>query len=551
MLNLLSNNLTTFISYYTILITLVLTPLSNKDAMIVPKVVLLIILFFLVFPIFLSNIRRSLNTQKKFKVFGPFFLFTILLVSILISSSSPIEQQLFGRGGRGLGLFTILTTCLILVIVSTYGESNSQAITKGLVVSAFVSSSYALLQSYGIDFYEWETRTNGIVGTLGNPNFQASFAAMATLPTIVFFWKKKDLKNVLILIFILIFYVNVLLRNNSTQGYIGLIISLIFFFLTYIWYKNKLVFWIACTFSSFIGFLAIIGMIGKGPLSDFLYKISIQSRGDFWRSAFETAQNNPLLGIGIDSFGDYFLKYRDEITISHPWAEFTDNAHNYYLEFAATGGFLFAMMFIVLQIFTAYCVFSFLKSQKSFNSRFSVMASAYFVYLAQSVISPGNIAIMLWGSIISGWIIFKRVNLNTNIANSKEKYILKPLTKISVALSLIVGLTLSYPYFRADQLQLTAMKTGNGDLAIKSAKMFPESTTRYATIIRGLYDSNLYDSALELSRHAVEFNPQSANLWAFILINPNAPIVEREKARLKIVSLDPLNLQARNFKLQS
>ena len=110
------------------------------------------------------------------------------------------------------------------------------------------------------------------------------------------------------------------------------------------------------------------------------------------------------------------------------------------------------------------------------------------------------------------------------------------------------AIALSYPYFRADQFQLSAMKSGNGDLAIKSAKMFPESTIRYATIIRALYDSGLYDSALVLSKDAVKFNPNSANLWALILINPIAPRSEREDARLRIIDLDPLNPQARNFK---
>jgi hypothetical protein len=77
--------------------------------------------------------------------------------------------------------------------------------------------------------------------------------------------------------------------------------------------------------------------------------------------------------------------------------------------------------------------------------------------------------------------------------------------------------------------------------------MFPESTTRYAVIIRGLYDSGLYGPSLELSRDAVRFNPNSANLWALILINPSASLAEREAAKLRIIELDPLNLQARNF----
>jgi O-antigen ligase len=548
MFSLISNNLTTFITYYSVLVTLIMAPFSNKDALIVPKVCLVLILLFTVTPILISNLKLKINSLKRSYFLQAILAFIILLILIMIFSAAPIEQQFFGRGGRGLGFITIISACLVLVAVSFFGEDKIQTIIKGLVLSAFLSSSYALLQSYGVDFYEWDTRTNGVVGTLGNPNFQASFAAMAILPTLVFFWK-KDLKHLVILILISIFYLNVLIRNSSTQGYLGLIIALIVFYLLYSWYKSKFLFWSVLSFSLLLGFLTIIGMVNKGPFSKYFYKVSIQSRGDFWRSAIETAQSNSLFGIGIDSFGDFFLKYRDETAVSHPWAEFTDNAHNYYLEFAATGGILFALFFIALQFFIIYCVYSYVNQKKSFDSKFTAMVSAWSVYLAQSFISPGNISIILWGSIISGWIISTRINFMGNMDYSKQKFTVKPLTKNLVVLSMCVAITLSFPFFRADQLQLSAMKSGNGDLAIKSAKMFPESTIRYATIIRGLYDSGLYDAALVLSRDAVKFNPNSANLWALILINPIAPRSEREDAKLRIINLDPLNLQSRNFKI--
>jgi O-antigen ligase len=548
MLSLISNNLVTFISYYSVLITLIITPFSSKDAVIVPKVALVLFLLFIITPIFFNNIKqKEISVRKAYFLFG-FLIFAILVFLILIFSAAPIEQQLYGRGGRGLGLFTIFTACMVLITVSFFGEDKSKSIIKGLVISAFFSSSYSLLQSYGVDFYEWETRTNGVIGTLGNPNFQASFAAMAVIPTLVLFWK-KDLLQKASLIPISIFYLIVLFRNNSTQGYLGLIIALSVFVLFYSWYRNKLFFWSILSFSSILGFLTVIAMINKGPFSQYFYKISIQSRGDFWRSAIETAQSNPLLGIGIDSFGDFFLKYRDETAVSHPWAEFTDNAHNYFLELAATGGFLLATLFVTLQVFIFYCIYSHTKRQKSFDPKFTAMVSAWSVYLAQSFISPGNISIILWGSIISGWIISTRIKVFTNQGQPIKKFTVSLRTRSLFTLSIVVAIAFAYPYFRADQMQFKAMKSGDGDLAIQSAKMFPESTTRYAVIIRGLYDSGLYSPALELSRDAVRFNPNSANLWALILINPSAPLAEREAAKLRIIELDPLNLQARNFNL--
>ena len=93
----------------------------------------------------------------------------------------------------------------------------------------------------------------------------------------------------------------------------------------------------------------------------------------------------------------------------------------------------------------------------------------------------------------------------------------------------------------ADRLQLNAMNKGDGDLAIKVAKMFPESVVRYSTLSRALLESGLPLPALDLARSAVEFNPNSPALWALILIDPSAPIEERKSAQAKLLVLDPLN----------
>jgi hypothetical protein len=116
-------------------------------------------------------------------------------------------------------------------------------------------------------------------------------------------------------------------------------------------------------------------------------------------------------------------------------------------------------------------------------------------------------------------------------------------------LLVVFGLIIYYPVFNTDRLQMQAMSTRNGDLAILSAQKFPESVLRYSVITRELLDSQLPQQALEVARSAVKFNPNSPNLWSLILINPSASVDERQKAKSKILKLDPLNKEVLNYKL--
>jgi hypothetical protein len=160
-----------------------------------------------------------------------------------------------------------------------------------------------------------------------------------------------------------------------------------------------------------------------------------------------------------------------------------------------------------------------------------------------------NISLLLWGYIILGFLIgLNKPSFNDSSQPYRHKVVKNNffLTGVVFVLSLTF---IAYPYFNSDRIQLLAMKTGNGDLAIKSAKMFPESTVRYYVLTRELFDAGLQIQSLDLAYSAVIFNPNSAALWSLILVNPSAPLSDRIKAKEEILRLDPLNKDIPNYVL--
>jgi O-antigen ligase len=372
---------------------------------------------------------------------------------------------------------------------------------------------------------------------------------LALIPTAVLFWniRYKYAGS----IFFCGLLVWVIFRTQSTQGYVSAAVAILMFAITISYQKYKPISYFLFIVLFFSGVVAILGMLNRGPLNSYLYKISVQSRGDFWRSAFATANDHPFFGVGIDSFGDSYLKYRDEIAISHPWAEYADNAHNFFLEYAATAGYPMVILQMSLIVLT---LFSYIQTQKKiarFDENLIAVFIAWSVFQLQSFISPGNLSLMMWNSVLSGSLI----GIGVIATSSLEELV--PLRKQVVAktriysFGFVIGAFLvMYPLYNTDHQQFTAMNTGNGDLAISAAKQYPESVLRYSIITRELLNSNLPIQALDLARSAVKFNPNSASLWALIVINPTAPLAERAEAKVEILKLDPLNKEVKDFVLK-
>jgi len=536
-----------------IIVTLAATPWVSSDALIVPKIIILTSMSFFILPELLVNLKSWFSNKILLSMLLISSLFIVQMIIVILVSDAPIEQQLYGRTGRGLGFLTFFSLLIILLYsAQRITFLDLPRIFLGVLIGSVLSSAYSMLQFFGFDFFNWRTQTNGIIGTIGNPNFQSSFVAFAIIPSIIYVWSLKYRYTLTVLLGSILLFT--LYICESTQGYIALASSLSLYILIFLWFqKSKKIFTVSLLAIIVIGLITLFGMLDKGPLSYYLYKVSVRSRGEMWDTAISIIKDNPFFGIGLDSVGDYSLKYRSQKT-ANGIDEYIDNVHNFFLQFAVTGGIVLAILYFSIVLLTFFSITLIFRKLGTFDKNLAAISVAWLSFQLQSLISPAAIPTLLWNFVISGAIIGLAANrdIKDSFDDIKVKKNMKlpneTLTRILSYPLVILALVVTIPLFRADSLARDADTKKDALLAVKAAKAFPESVIRYNRLGAGLYESGLYDLSLEIGRSAVKFNPNSYLTWVLILVNPNATNEERVMAKEKLIEIDPYNRVIKDYK---
>ena len=546
-----NNNQVIFVGVMSVLVTISFTPFWNEDSLIIPKLILLFTSALYILPqVFfeLTKIKEAKNSYFLKISYAITFIMLIQILLVLVFTSSPFEQQFYGGFGRGLGIATEISLLIYFLIIAKNITANGITfIIYALVISCFISSIYSILQFFGLDFYEWQSQTNGIIGTLGNPNFQSSFAAMALVPVLSLFNLVRV--NRIIVFSLCTIFVFTIYICRSTQGYIAALISVGTYSLIYFWYKRKVVFVFLLSVMFFSLITIIMGMTNHGPLANLLYKYSVKSRGEMLRNSIRLIKDHLIFGVGFDSLGDYYLKYKD-LKTSLGVNEFTDHAHNLYVNYAAVAGVPYAFLHLILAVLVLFAFINILRFESRFNARISSLFCAWVCFQAQALISPSNITMLVWNFVISGVLVGIAAD-NRNAHQVRDYQKIK--TKLNLSLIswplLILALTIMVPYFNVDKKSQDALSIGSAELAMKASNEYPRSVKRFSRLTEGLLKSNLPKEALDVARRTIEFNPQNPSGWGFILVNPVAPKSERIEAQQVLMKLDPQNETIKNFKI--
>ena len=513
-----------------------ISPFYNIDSISLPKFVLLASYGFIGIIYILFNLPQFaiyLNSTIKLISLG----LLICLFLSFFSSQSPKVQLIFGRDGRYNGMITFLSLVILFVISATINLRYSNYILKSFVISMMIISLYSILQLFDLDPIKWDTVNIKYFGTFGNPNFLSSFLAISIIPFLTLIYKKIKKENIVLKVFLYLIVNTIVIyliyKTYSLQGFV--VLALVNFTWLIFWFysKNKfIIMYSAISIALLSSYLGIMGTLNKGPLADILYKSSLISRGDFFRSAIATTKDNWVTGVGPDSFGDYYLMYRDVKAADRPGAEIADSAHNYFLDLSASFGIFMLIIYSVMIIMTTI-VFIKLYRKTNFNKNLLVLFTIWLGVIIQSLVSPLNLTFLIYIFLFSGFVLGNTNYSETTGDTTLNKINLK--SKYPIMVGLFCALIVLNPIIQRDHAILSANNAN------------PRSTTSYNKAMVILNNQGDNERLLILARKAADFNSRSSAAQLFIFQSTLSSDAEKSEVLKKLITLDPNNTYFRNF----
>ena len=532
--------------------TLLVTPLWAIDPINPIKMVAVVVFGFMCLALLLAN-RKSVNWNKYKLAFGLITAFIVWQFLVLFLSGGQFYQQLFGSGGRNTGFITYLAFSFLFAgsIVASRSELLKPFVSVVFVVGS-VSLAYGVIQSTGADPIDWVNPYSPVFGFLGNPNFQSSLLGiLGTIIVTQYLVKGSKIQYKALITVYLLATLYVIKETASQQGFLVLALGIGVVLGLFALQLNRtlgLAYWLL----SAVGFFAVLfGTLNKGPLASILYKESVTYRGDYWRAGWKMTVENPIFGVGMDSYGDWYRRSRTLDATLRRGPDVTSNAaHNVFLDISSYGGFPLLIVYVLLVALVVVSAIKVLKRETSFNPAFAGLVGGWIAFQAQSIISINQIGLAIWGWVLSGLIIGYEINTRDKVISAlvakKGKSASNPGqlnagSVVALFVAFVLGVLVSMPPYVASARYKGAQETGNPKVIADAAYIWPVEAGRMIQIAVALNENRLETEALKVSLDATIRFPDSYLAWAALNIMKSATAEQKAHALTQMKRLDPLN----------
>jgi O-antigen ligase len=489
--------------------------------------------------------------------------FTLWSLFAVFASDSPITQGIYGVFGRNTGFLTYLFLGVIAIAATQIlNRKHFKLILTGFLIALAVNLAYGLWVLTNGDFLGWQNIYGALLGTFGNPNFISSFLGMGF--SLVFALVIKSSARIRIALLLALPLIAWQLREaDSLQGIVvaALGVGIVIFF----WLRCKtqseawsVAYLIAGAISAAV---AIAGALGSGPLKQALAQPTVALREQYWSAAITMANSHPLLGVGMDSYGDWYRRARGAQALITPGPNTVTNvAHNVFLDILAFGGYPLLILYVLITALGAFSIIRAVKRNKNYDPVLVGITVLWVGYQAQSIISINQIGLAVWGWLINGLAIAYQIaasgnslekTSNGSVAKNntqKKQEIFSP--QLIAGLGAIAGLLIAVPPLSADakwrEVQLS-QQIEKVEPALRGDYMTPTNSYRLAEAVQLLENSKLPDYAIIYARKGVEFNSDYFEAWRMLYYATKSTPDEKAAAKSNMIRLDPLNPEWKNL----
>ena len=397
------------LSVILIFLSSMIVSLNFLDPINWPKQILLVVAAGYVFlqSLYVASINKDkYRVRVVFLILGSAIFYAIPALFVNVD----LSRFLWGVFGRNNGFVTNISLILICAASFLFAR-NGASLIDFLRISTFltfVSGLYGYIQLFKFDFVDW-SKQNEVFSLFGNSNFaSAAFAvgAMSSLLLCLDSLKEQRVFESWISGASFIFLAGITYFTRSIQGVLGILICIVLVSIIMVFRRSRVLGWAIMSLAIPAVLLILVGFYGEGPLGSRIYQYTLVLRLEYWIAGLKMGFDNLLFGVGYESYGDFFQRYRsDEVTQMTGVGLTTNNAHNPFIQIFATLGIVgsipLVMLFVSTLIQSARSILSKELSEKSLSNK-KIASVLFLSSWSMAFFSIDNIAIATLNWFIMG-----------------------------------------------------------------------------------------------------------------------------------------------------
>jgi hypothetical protein len=423
----------------------------------------------------------------------------------------------------------------MILVAATQIQSKLavERVLNGLFYAGMVNAIYFTLTLIGIELIPWNNEYKRVLGTFGNPNFVGAFMGLFVILAVIrLLDSQRSIKSrslTAITIPIALFEVK---SSLASQGVVITVLGVIMVGFFGLWWRSqsRILVTTYLVLVTIAGIFAVGGALQIGPLSSIIYKSSVSFRGENWAAGWNMGLANPIFGVGLDSYGDWYRQFRDESALISPGKNVTANAaHNVFIDIFASGGFPLLLTYTSLVLLVAFKVVHYIARGKKYDPTFVAVSTLSGLVIGYKPIENSEdqrIAIKSSSEKVNGRVIAKKS---------------QRVSVVSMVLGGIIGTIVVAPPYLVDVKWRSVLSQPSFTSLEEGAKSWPLSLERIVQASQIYSRSNVPDKALELAKFGTEVFPNDFRAWVFYFYLPSITVDEKRRVKERLQALDPKN----------